>query len=163
MKPVEDLYDAGQGANEVAQRITYVMAGGAVLAVINPGQGFMGLALTVSVLLAMAWVYAQAGGKTPVYAGSNVVAMPKKNKRPAVWGSPLGVKEKRSMILVFASSDHAEASSVLAILRAEGMGPMLVTRKAAESVNVVEFSVVVPQGEAQAARHLVDGYNRRKI
>ena len=141
--------------------MAYVLAGGALMAVVNPHGGILSWGLILLLILAFSYVDARwAGGLSGGGAQGKVVRLGRPPEQSRIFFTP--PKEKRVLVLAYSSGNPVVANDVIALLRKQGLAPVLVTENEASRPEGIRYNVLVPQQQAPKAQALIESVRQQK-
>jgi hypothetical protein len=127
----------------------YVAGGGLLLAWINPPPGLLEYALLLATIVAAAYLD-EGLTQSPRSRGqpSGVVRMggfrSRRNRRP---GPARGKGDRPPLRPLYSTSRQTEVEGLLAVLRAKGLNPIMVTQKRAGGEAALSYEVRLPENE----------------
>lgn len=146
--------------NAPGNRITaYLLGGGLLLTWLNPPEGLVGYLIVGALIIAFAYLDALLAGRSGRAGGDKVVslkAFKARQKTRAEGGT--GGRERRVLRPVYSSTFRGDVESLLQVLRAEGMNPMMVTQNRGGAKNSPFYMVMLPEKDVARAKPLIDLY-----
>lgn len=145
----------------------YIVGGGALLAWVNPYPGPWRWLATLLYILAAAYLdfaldrAARTGRKRHEDPGVAKIAAYRSSRRKKTQPDP-SRSERRKPRPLFDTSKQGEAEGLVALLRAKGLSPIMVTRRLAEGDASIMYEVRLPEAEFARARILMSQYMARK-
>ncbi len=147
--------------NAPLQRIgLYLVGGGLLLTWLQPPDGVVGTLLIIAIIVVFAYVDAMLLRRAASSTGHpKVISMgafrARQNSRSSTGA---GTRERRVLRPVYNSAYHSDVDSLLRILRAEGLNPMMVTHNRSGARNGPLYMIMLPEKEIRRAKPIIDMY-----
>jgi len=138
--------------------VVYLAGGGLLMTWIDPPHGLIRYGLLLALILGFAYVdHLLRRRRLSLAQRTNVVSLGQYRKqKQRRHGGETG-RERRVLRPVYHSVHFTEVDGLLAMLRAEGLHPMMVTHSR-EEPNRVQYEVRLPDAEIEAAQPLIERY-----
>jgi hypothetical protein len=139
----------------------YVLGGGTLLAWADPSDGLVRYALILLYIVAAAYVDALIAGKGRLAPAGRAadLATARARKRRRTRGAP-GRAPRHPPRPMYSTTRQQEAEGLLALLRAKGLNPFMVTQKRAGADSPALYEVLLPESELGPGKHLTDQFTR---
>lgn len=145
----------------------YVVGGGALLAWLNPQPGPWRWVASLIYILAAAYLdfvlarLAKTSRKRGDDPGVARIAAYRSKRRKTAQQEPARSERRRPRPL-FDTPRQSDAEGLVALLRAKGLSPIMVTRRLGEGDVAIMYEVRLPEAEFPRARILMSQYIARK-
>ena len=137
--------------------IIYLGGGGLILNWVEPPQGvglhLLILALIVGFAYLDRWLFRM--GSAPIDHCNVVSLNAARQSRKLRQGQGGNVRERKIFQTVYTSGLYQEVETLLSLLRAEGLNPMMVSRQAAKGEGEAVYEVRLPEKELAKAGPLI--------
>jgi hypothetical protein len=137
----------------------YLLGGGLLLTWLAPPEGLFRLLFIAGLILAFAYLDALLSRRASSSTGGKVVSLGafKAKQKSRTEGSGIG-RERRGLRPVYSSVFRSDVESLLEVLRAEGMNPMMVTQNRGGAKNLPFYMVMLQEKDAAQAKPIIDLY-----
>ena len=137
----------------------YLFGGGLVLTWLEPTDGAFRVLAIGGLIVAMAYLDGFLGHGASAPGDGRVVSLKAyRARRKARAENGTASRGRRILRPVFSSAYHRDVETLLQVLRAEGMNPMMVTQNRSGSKNAHFYLVMLPEGEVERAKPLIALY-----
>ncbi len=137
--------------------IVYLGGGGLILIWVEPPQGIglhlLILALVVGFAYLDRWLFRK--GVAPIDHGNVVSLNAVRQSRNLRQGKGGTVRERKIFQTVYTSGFYHEVDTLLSLLRAEGLNPMMISQKTAKGNGETVYEVRLPEKELARAKPLI--------
>jgi hypothetical protein len=135
----------------------YIGGGGLIFTWIDPPAGFTRYVLILVLIVAAAyldlWLFRPRAGRSSERNVVSLAALRQSRNRRQVGGG-LG-RERRVLQTVYRTPLHAEVDELLALLRSEGLNPMMVSQSVRREGNGHLYEVRLPEKEVPRAKPVI--------
>ena len=136
----------------------YLVGGGLFLTWVEPPYGAFRLALIGVLIVAFGYLDGFLNRRSVPSDAGRVVSMQAFRAGRKKGTGNAGNRERRMLRPVFSSAYHGEVETLLRMLRAEGLRPMMVTQNRKESPDSPFYMVMLPDDELERALPLINRY-----
>ena len=136
----------------------YPVGGGLFLTWFEPPDGALRFFLIGGMIIAFGYLDGILTRRAASSNGGRVVSLRAFRARQKKRSGSAGARERRILRPVFSSAYHGEVETLLQLLRAEGMSPMMVTQNRKETRDSPFYMVMLPESEIERARPLINRY-----
>lgn len=141
----------------LARFIVYLGGGGLILNWLDPPQGIglhlLILALVVGFAYLDRWLFRV--GSPPIDQGNVVSLNAARQSRKLRQGQGGAARERKIFQTVYTSGLRSEVDTLLSLLRAEGLNPMMVSQQTAKGEGEAVYEVRLPEKELARAKPLI--------
>lgn len=136
--------------------LCYLVGGALLLAWVDPPPGLLTFALVASIIVGAALLdhYLTRPRTAAPAEGPNVVNLLGRRQHRARRAQNSG-RERRVLYKVFSSGYQSEVNTLLRMLRAKGMNPMMVLQHVGSGRGEPVYEVRLPEGEVPHARPVI--------